>query len=82
MPPPGDVRNCLQALANAEPLMDQLINYRFQEGSLAGQSFGNLFLAALTGITGSFDQAVAQMSQVLGDYRPRSARHHGHSTGG
>ena len=65
MPPPGDVRNCLQALANAEPLMDQLINYRFQEGSLAGQSFGNLFLAALTGITGSFDQAVAQMSQVL-----------------
>ncbi len=43
MPPPGDVRNCLQALANAEPLMDQLINYRFQEGSLAGQSFGNLF---------------------------------------
>ncbi len=65
MPPPGDVRNCLQALANAEPLMNQLINYRFQEGSLAGQSFGNLFLAALTGITGSFDQAVAQMSQVL-----------------
>ena len=65
MPPPGDVRNCLQALANAEPIMEQLINYRFPEGTLAGQSFGNLFLAALMGITGSFDEAVAQMSQVL-----------------
>lgn len=65
MPPPGDVRNCLQALANAEPIMEQLINYRFPEGSLAGQSFGNLFLAALMGITGSFDEAVVQMSQVL-----------------
>ena len=65
MPPPGDVRNCLQALANAEPVMEQLINYRFPEGTLAGQSFGNLFLAALMGITGSFDEAVAQMSQVL-----------------
>lgn len=65
MPPPGDVRNCLQALANAEPLMENLINYRFQEGSLAGQSFGNLVLAALMGISGSFDQAVAQMGQVL-----------------
>lgn len=65
MPPPGDVRNCLQALANAEPIMEQLINYRFPEGTLAGQSFGNLFLAALMGITGSFDEAVVQMSQVL-----------------
>ncbi len=65
MPPPGDVRNCLQALANAEPIMEQLINYRFSEGTLAGQSFGNLFLAALMGITGSFDEAVVQMSQVL-----------------
>lgn len=65
MPPPGDVRNCLQALANAEPIMEQLINYRFPEGTLAGQSFGNLFLAALMGITGSFDEAVSQMSQVL-----------------
>ena len=65
MPPPGDVRNCLQALANAEPVMEQLINYRFPEGTLAGQRFGNLFLAALMGITGSFDEAVAQMSQVL-----------------
>ncbi len=65
MPPPGDVRHCMQALANAEPLMDELINYRFPEGTLKGQSFGNLFLAALMGITGSFEGAVASMSKVL-----------------
>lgn len=65
MPPPGDVRHCMQALANVEPLMADLINYRFQEGSLAGQNFGNLFIAALMGITGSFDAAVTSMSKVL-----------------
>ncbi|MBE6940352.1 MAG: YvcK family protein [Ruminococcaceae bacterium] len=65
MLPPGDIRNCLVALANAEPLMSQLMQYRFTEGTLAGQSFGNLFLAALNGIHPSFDQAVAGMSQVL-----------------
>lgn len=65
MPPPGDIRSCIQALANVEPIMAQLLNYRFTEGSLAGQSFGNLFLAALNGISDSFDQAVARMSQVL-----------------
>lgn len=65
MPPPGDIRHCLQALANAEPLMEELINYRFTEGTLAGQSFGNLFLAALNGISGSFEEAVSRMSQVL-----------------
>ena len=63
--PPGDIRNCLEALANTEPLMRQLMHYRFTEGSLAGQSFGNLFLAALNGISPSFDEAVARMSQVL-----------------
>ena len=64
--PPGDVRNCLEALANVEPLMGELLHYRFTEGSLKGQSFGNLFLAALNGISGgSFDQAVSRMSQVL-----------------
>ena len=47
MLPPGDIRNCMVALANAEPLMTQLMSYRFTEGTLAGQSFGNLFLAAL-----------------------------------
>ena len=65
MPPPGDIRNCLVALANTEPLMKQMMDYRFQEGTLAGQSFGNLFLAALNGISPSFDTAVRRMSEVL-----------------
>lgn len=65
MPPPGDIRHCMEALANTEPVMEQLLTYRFTEGSLAGQSFGNLILAALNGITGSFEEAVTQMSQVL-----------------
>lgn len=65
MLPPGDIRSCLEALANAEPLMAQLMHYRFCEGTLAGQSFGNLFLAALNGIMPSFDRAVESMSQVL-----------------
>ncbi len=65
MLPPGDIRNCMEALANAEPLMRELMHYRFTEGSLAGQSFGNLFLAAINGISSSFDEAVARMSQVL-----------------
>lgn len=65
MPPPGDIRNCMEALANAEPLMQQLLAYRFTEGRLAGQAFGNLLLAALDGISDSFDQAVARMSEVM-----------------
>lgn len=65
MPAPGDIRNCMQALSNVEPLMEQLLAYRFQSGSLTGQSFGNLILAALNGIFPSFDQAVAGMQQVL-----------------
>ena len=67
MPPPGDIRHCMEALANAEPLMQELLTYRFPAGSgkLTGQSFGNLILAALNGISGSFDEAVAKMSQVL-----------------
>ena len=65
MPPPGDIRNCLEALANTEPLMRELMQYRFKDGSLAGQSFGNLFLAALNEISDSFDVAVSRMSEVL-----------------
>ena len=65
MPPPGDIRHCMEALANVEPLMGQLLQYRFKEGGLAGQSFGNLILAALNGILPTFDQAVEGMSQVL-----------------
>lgn len=65
MPPPGDIRNCMEALANTEPVMQKLLAYRFPEGSLKGQAFGNLLLAALNGISPSFDEAVAKMSQVL-----------------
>lgn len=65
MLPPGDIRNCMMALANTEPTMEQLLQYRFTEGSLAGQSFGNLFLAAMNGISSSFDEAVHKMGDVL-----------------
>ena len=65
MPPPGDIRHCMEALANTEPIMETLLTYRFPEGVLAGQSFGNLILAALNGITGSFEEAVTEMSHVL-----------------
>jgi len=65
MPPPGDIRHCMEALANTEPVMEKLLTYRFPEGTLAGQSFGNLLLAALNGVTGSFEEAVAEMSHVL-----------------
>ena len=65
MLPPGDIRSCLEALANCEPVMQQLMHYRFQDGRLSGQSFGNLFLAALDGIMPSFDKAVESLSQVL-----------------
>ncbi len=67
MPPPGDIRNCIVALADSETLMSDLFQYRFeQEGSaLDGHSFGNLFITALTQVSGSFEQAVAESSRVL-----------------
>lgn len=65
MLPPGDIRNCMLALAETEPVMDKLLKYRFTEGSLKGQCFGNLFLAAMNGISDSFEQAVKHMSEVL-----------------
>jgi uncharacterized cofD-like protein len=65
MLPPGDIRNCILALANTEPIMEKLLQYRFQDGMLKGQSFGNLFLAAMDGICSSFEQAVQRMSDVL-----------------
>lgn len=65
MLPPGDIRNCILALANTEPIMEDLIKYRFTEGTLKGQNFGNLLLAALTGIYGEFEIAVQKMSDVL-----------------
>lgn len=65
MLPPGDIRSCMEALANCEPMMSQLMHYRFTEGALAGQSFGNLFLAALDGIMPTFEDAVESLSEVL-----------------
>jgi uncharacterized cofD-like protein len=55
----------MEALANTESVMEKLLTYRFPEGTLAGQSFGNLLLAALNGVTGSFEEAVTEMSHVL-----------------
>ncbi|HEY0394574.1 MAG TPA: gluconeogenesis factor YvcK family protein [Candidatus Elarobacter sp.] len=64
--PPGDIRNCLVALADDEALVTELFRYRFVEGEgLSGHSFGNLFLAAMTGITGNFDEAIKVSSRVL-----------------
>jgi uncharacterized cofD-like protein len=64
--PPGDVRNCLVALADDEALVTDLFRYRFTEGEgLSGHSFGNLFLAAMSGVTGNFDHAIKESSRVL-----------------
>jgi len=64
--PPGDIRNCLVALADDEALVTDLFRYRFTEGAgLSGHSFGNLFLAAMSGITGNFDRAIKESSRVL-----------------
>ena len=65
MLPPGDIRNCILALADTEPIMEDLLKYRFTEGTLKGQNFGNLFLAAMAGISENFEDAVQQMSSVL-----------------
>lgn len=65
MLPPGDIRNCILALADTEPIMEDLLQYRFKEGSLKGQNFGNLFLAAMAGISDNFEDAVQKMSSVL-----------------
>ena len=64
--PPGDIRNCLAALSNEEPMLTRLFQYRFSRGDgLEGHTFGNLFLSALTTITGSLERAVQASSKVL-----------------
>ena len=64
--PPGDIRNCIAALADAEPLMTQLMQYRFPAGSgLDNHAFGNLFIAAMTAVTGNFEEAVRESNRVL-----------------
>jgi len=63
--PPGDIRNCLVALSNSEHLLHDLFQYRFDTGSLEGMSFGNLLIAALAKVTGSFEQAIREVGRVL-----------------
>lgn len=67
MLPPGDIRNCILALADTEPLMYELMNYRFGEddGRLSKQCFGNIFIAAMAGVSGNFYDAVRNISKVL-----------------
>src|SRR5213593_3002376 len=63
--PPGDFRPCLIAPADAEPLMKQLFDPRFKEGSLNGHAFGNLFIMAMADVTGNFEQALRESGKVL-----------------
>ena len=64
--PPGDIRNCLVALADAPALMRDLFQFRFTDGSdLAGHNFGNIFITAMTQLTGDFEKAVKETSKVL-----------------
>ncbi|AKX93091.1 gluconeogenesis factor YvcK family protein [Neomoorella thermoacetica] len=66
IPPPGDIRNCLVALADTESLMEDLFSYRFRQGEgLAGHSLGNLLLAAMTDMAGDFDRAIQELARVL-----------------
>jgi uncharacterized cofD-like protein len=65
MLPPGDIRNCMVALSEDEHLLSKLFQFRFDQGELEGHSFGNLFVAALSHITGDFAQAVQMSSQIL-----------------
>jgi uncharacterized cofD-like protein len=63
--PPGDIRKCLVALSNSSEILRELMNYRFQEGGLAGHSFGNLFLSALEKIKGNFSKGVEEAAKIL-----------------
>src|SRR5687767_15251442 len=66
MPPPGDIRNCMVALSEDSLLLSRLFRFRFAgDGELGGHSFGNLFLAALSEVTGDFTEAVRLSSEIL-----------------
>ncbi|MBD1372237.1 YvcK family protein [Hazenella sp. IB182357] len=66
MPPPGDIRNVMVALSDTEPLLEEVFQYRFENGEgLAGHNLGNLMIAALKEITGDFTQAVKELSKVI-----------------
>src|SRR5204862_4032805 len=79
MLPPGDVRNCIVALSEDEALLSRLFQHRFEKGpGLEGHSFGNLFLAALTSLTGDFGEAVRLSSEILltlGQIYPATTSH-------
>jgi len=76
--PPGDIRNCLVALADSEDLMGALFQFRFKEGEeLHGHNFGNLFITALSKVTGDFNRAIKESSKVLairGDVFPATLK--------
>ena len=78
IPPPGDVRNVIQALADAEPMLTKMLKYRFAAGTgLAGHSLGNLILAAITDLSGDFVTGVGELSKVLavrGNVLPAAAK--------
>ncbi len=65
MLPPGDIRNCILALANTEPIMERLLQYRFKDGVLSGQSFGNLLIAAMVGISDNFEDAIKRINDIF-----------------
>lgn len=65
MLPPGDLRNCILALSNTEPIMERLLQYRFEEGLLKGQCFGNLLIAAMAGISNSFEEAIERVNDIF-----------------
>jgi len=65
IPAPGDIRNCIVALSDSEEIMQKLFQYRFKGDGIEGHAFGNLFLTALTDITGNFLEAVKLTSQIL-----------------
>ena len=66
MLPPGDVRNCICALSDTDPILSELLSFRFDEGSLKGHSLGNIILAALNEMSDNFEEAVGKLNQIMG----------------
>lgn len=66
MLPPGDIRNCVSALSDVDPLAAEMLNYRFKSGTLAGHSLGNIMIAALNEMSGSFEEAVEKLNRIMG----------------
>ena len=75
MLPPGDVRNCVSALSDIDPVSAELLNYRFTEGDLQGHTVGNIILAALNNMYGSFEEAVSKLNSIMGIIRNRLPRY-------